>query len=176
MAKPTSVRITVLKSHRFPPLPKVLKGKLKRAIELVLSGEKQPANISLSIVLCDDATIHDLNRRFLNHDYPTDVLSFLLADDTLSSERFVPAKEQVWGEIIVSVETAHCQARRYRQTLEEELVRLTIHGLLHLLGYDDATPEQRRKMRRKERFYLKQVFARENSRGCDAERTLMRLQ
>ncbi len=169
MAKPPSVRITVLKSPPFPPLPKGLKGKLKRAIELVLSGEKQLANIPLSIVLCDDATIRNLNRRFLNHDYPTDVLSFLLADDRLSSEHPVPLEERVWGEIIVSVETAHRQARRYRQTLEEELVRLTVHGLLHLLGYDDATPEQRRKMRRKERFYLRQVFARGDCGGCDAE-------
>lgn len=62
------------------------------------------------------------------------------------------------GDIVISVETAARNAKRYRQTLERELVRLVIHGTLHLLGYSDATPKQRRKMALKELRYLRQFL------------------
>jgi len=108
---------------------------------------------TISIVLCDDRTIHELNIRYLGHDHPTDVLSFNLSADEGGGER----GKGLVGEIIISVETAERNAKRFRQTLEQELLRLAVHGTLHLLGYDDATPEQRRRMRWKERKYLKLV-------------------
>jgi len=114
-------------------------------------GVKEPATIG--IVLCDDPTIQELNKRFLNHDYPTDVLSFLLSEGSRASG----TEQGLVGEIIISVETAERNAKRFRQTLESELLRLAIHGTLHLLGYDDATNSQRRAMRRKERQYLRSV-------------------
>ncbi|MCS7186308.1 MAG: rRNA maturation RNase YbeY [Armatimonadetes bacterium] len=132
-----------------------MKGKLKRAVELVLRGEKAEKSATISIVLCDDKTIHELNIRYLGHDYPTDVLSFLLSGDDLTKQ----AKKDLVGEIIISVETAKRNAKRFRQTLEQELLRLSIHGTLHLLGYDDATPQHRKRMREKERKYLKQIEA-----------------
>lgn len=127
-------------------MPKELKGKLKRAVETVLKCEKPETPATVSIVLCDDRTIHELNIRYLGHDYPTDVLSFPLSEG-----------EPLIGEIIISVETAERNAKRFRQTLEQELLRLAIHGTLHLLGYDDATLKQRKKMRQKERKYLKLI-------------------
>lgn len=60
------------------------------------------------------------------------------------------------GEIVIGVETAHRNAKRYGQSLEQELLRLAVHGTLHLLGYDDTTPQQRQQMRRKEQRYLQQ--------------------
>lgn len=108
---------------------------------------------TISIVLCDDRTIHELNIRYLGHDYPTDVLSFLLGGDELIGRK----RKDLVGEIIISVETAERNAKKFRQTLEQELFRLAIHGTLHLLGYDDAKPQQRRRMREKERKYLKLV-------------------
>ncbi|MCX7642727.1 MAG: rRNA maturation RNase YbeY [Armatimonadetes bacterium] len=130
-----------------------MKGKLKRAVETVLKGEKTGIPTTVSLVLCDDKTIRELNLRFLGHDYPTDVLSFPLNEGELIEQ----AEKGLVGEIIISVETAERNAMKFRQTLERELVRLAIHGTLHLLGYDDATPKQRKKMREKERKYLKLV-------------------
>jgi probable rRNA maturation factor len=126
---------------------------LRQAVEKVLDreGVKEPATIG--IVLCDDPTIQELNKRFLNHDYPTDVLSFLLSEGSRASG----TEQGLVGEIIISVETAERNAKRFRQTLESELLRLAIHGTLHLLGYDDATNSQRRAVRRKERQYLRSV-------------------
>lgn len=114
-------------------------------------GVSSPAEIS--VVLSDDDKVWELNRRFLNHDYPTDVLSFRLSEEKPTQSE----KEILLGEIIMGVEIAERNAKRYNQTLERELTRLAIHGTLHLLGYDDSTESQRRKMRRKERNYLKQI-------------------
>jgi probable rRNA maturation factor len=102
----------------------------------------------VSVVICDDATIHALNRQFLRHDYPTDVLSFPLGDT-------LPDGTTLLGEIVISMDTATRNAQRYHQSLERELVHLALHGTLHLLGYDDQTPAQRRRMRYKERTYLR---------------------
>lgn len=120
---------------------------------MVLRGEGIHCPVSLSIVFCDDAKIGELNHRYLNHDYPTDVLSFPM--DNWGD----PSREGVefphLGDILISVERAADNARRYRQTLERELLRLVIHGALHLIGYDDSTPQGRRRMRRKEDAYLR---------------------
>ena len=124
---------------------------MKRTVETVLEREGFKEPFMISLVLCDDPTIQELNRRFLNHDYPTDVLSFLLSGDDETPK----GKQKLVGEIIISVETAERNAKRYRQTLESELIRLATHGTLHLLGYDDNTRQQRKLMRQKERKYLK---------------------
>lgn len=130
---------------------------MKRTVEKVLEQEGFKEPFMISLVLCDDPTIQELNRRFLNHNYPTDVLSFLLSEGEGTSKD----KKGLSGEIIISVETAERNAKRYRQTLESELIRLAIHGTLHLLGYDDNTQQQRKLMRRKEGKYLKLIGATE---------------
>ncbi len=117
--------------------------RLRAAIENVLQGEGiGEAEISLAIV--DDPQIHELNRRFLAHDEPTDVLSFLL-DHRLG---------YVEGEIVVSADTAAARAIQFNWPPEDELLLYVVHGALHLAGYDDQTPELRAKMRRRERHYL----------------------
>jgi probable rRNA maturation factor len=101
----------------------------------------------LSIAIVDDATIQPLNRRYLGHDYPTDVLSFLLErhDDHLE------------GEVIVSVETAAREAAEFGWTTEEELLLYVIHGTLHLVGHDDSAPVELDHMRQLEQHYLSRV-------------------
>ncbi len=76
--------------------------------------------------------IRDLNRRHLGRDYPTDVLSFGYADERIDGCPFL-------GEIVISPQIAAHQARRWRTTCENELRRLLVHGILHLLGYDHET-------------------------------------
>jgi probable rRNA maturation factor len=125
---------------------------LRRAIVTVLEGEGVcEALVSLAVV--DDATIQPLNRRYLQHDYATDVLSFLLDRDGASLE----------GEVIVSAETAVRQAVQYGWSANEELLLYVVHGALHLIGYDDADAEQQEEMRDKERKYLTKL-------GCPSPR------
>jgi probable rRNA maturation factor len=94
----------------------------------------------VSIAVVDNAEIHALNRRHLQHDYPTDVLSFLLEE----------TGERLEGEIVASAQTAAAQAARYGWSAEDELLLYVIHGALHLVGYDDQTPEAQERMRRRE--------------------------
>lgn len=99
---------------------------------------------TLSIAVVDDETIHQLNRQHLNHDYPTDVLSFVLE----------AACGYCDGEIIVSADTAERAGAEWGMSAEDELLLYLIHGALHLVGHDDHDPEQERLMRTREREYL----------------------
>ena len=119
--------------------------RLREGICAVLAGEGiQRANISVAIV--DDREIHDLNRRFLNHDYPTDVLSFVLEQ----AEGFVE------GEIVISADTAAEFASRFGWAPADELLLYAVHGTLHLVGYDDQTAQAQNEMRERETVYLSQ--------------------
>ena len=102
----------------------------------------QRGEISLAIV--DNETIHALNRQYLQHDYPTDVISFVLEQQ--------PA--QLEGEIIVSVEMAVEVAKQYGWPWKDELLLYVIHGALHLIGYDDKDPQKKQAMRQAERRHL----------------------
>jgi len=99
---------------------------------------------SVSVAVVADPVIHELNRRYLEHDYPTDVLSFVL-------ERQGDLLE---GEVIVSADTARRTAERLDWPAEHELLLYIVHGTLHLAGYDDMDPEARARMRQQERRVL----------------------
>jgi probable rRNA maturation factor len=98
--------------------------------------------VSVSIVRDDE--IHQLNRSYLSHDYPTDVLSFVLDRDGA----------ELNGEIVVSSDTALARCREFGWSAHDELTLYVIHGALHLVGYDDKTAEDCRLMRERERHYL----------------------
>ncbi|MFZ1730052.1 MAG: rRNA maturation RNase YbeY [Bacteroidota bacterium] len=114
------------------------------SIRLVLRHEKRRAAMISCAVVSDDE-IHELNRRFLKHDYPTDIITFPLEDDPLEAE------------LVISADTARRQAKEYGVTMREECARLAIHGILHLCGYDDRSETDRLAMSKKEDFYLKQL-------------------
>jgi rRNA maturation RNase YbeY len=118
--------------------------KMRRAVENVLRGEVSEIQASVTIVLVNDEKIHNLNREFLQHDYPTDVITFPLAD----------REDEIDGEIYISIDTAEQQAKEYGVSLTNELTRLAAHGALHLVGYDDATSEQRATMKTLEDRYM----------------------
>lgn len=98
----------------------------------------------LSVVFVDDAEISEINKRFLSHEGPTDVISFPLED----------GRDALAGEIVISAETARREAAVRRIPLQREMALYLAHGILHLCGYDDAAPEQARKMREREAHYL----------------------
>ncbi len=119
--------------------------RLKKLVKLILNGEE--LNFAeINIVLVDDNVIHDINRRFLNHDYPTDVISFDLSDESSKV-----------AEIYISVDRAIQQAKVYKVEFQNELARLIAHGLLHLAGFEDETRGQKLKMRKRENLYIKAV-------------------
>jgi len=98
---------------------------------------------SVSIVLTDDAAVRQLNRDFREVDRPTDVLSFPLADPEALADAAAPI---FLGEIYISLDTARGQARAARRPFGREVAHLTVHGILHLLGYDHHTASQKKKM------------------------------
>jgi probable rRNA maturation factor len=117
--------------------------RLREAVRRVLSDHgKTKGSISLAVV--DDATIHDVNLRFLSHDEPTDVVTFVLDEDG----------ESIDGEIVLGADVARRVAADLKVPPGDELLLYVIHGSLHLVGYDDLEPEPRAAMRRAERKYL----------------------
>ena len=116
---------------------------LRRAVRQVLEGEGIGRAL-ISLALVDDAEMRHLNRTWLGHDWPTDVLSFCLEQ----------AEGHVEGQIVVSVETAAAAAPRYGWAPSDELLLYVIHGALHLAGHDDGEPNQAALMRARERHYL----------------------
>ncbi|MGA8098065.1 MAG: rRNA maturation RNase YbeY [Candidatus Cybelea sp.] len=111
-----------------------------------LLAEVGEADAGLSLSLVSDAAIRTLNRKYRGRDAATDVLSFPL-DET--SNRKLP--ETLLGDVVISIETARRQAGEYDASLQREIYRLLIHGLLHLKGHDHEQLGQRRSMRREER-------------------------
>jgi len=95
-----------------------------------LQFEKYPHLSEASLTLVSDEEIRSLNRKYRKIDSPTDVLSFLMGESNYETNAVV------LGDIIISVETAIRQAKQYGHSLEREMAFLTIHGMLHLLGYD----------------------------------------
>ncbi len=135
-----------------------------RALKLEDLNGLRPQHLTkeaeVSVLLVDDNTIRKLNRRYRGDDRPTDVLAF--------SQREGPYRginPSLLGDIVISVERALIQSKRFNQSLEKELSLYLIHGLLHLLGYDDTDPADRAKMARRQEEILKVVTEPEAKRG-----------
>lgn len=135
---------------------------LQRAVEHGLEAEGI-AQAVLSVTVVDNSTMHQLNNQHLQHDYPTDVISFQLdwsCDDAtaedraqLSCDRSLGA--EIEGEIVVSYEYAEEMAAQCGWSTQNELTLYAIHGMLHICGYDDLTKSEKDIMRSRERAILK---------------------
>ena len=121
------------------------RGRMREIARTVLEGE-DIADYEISLAFVDNETIHILNKRYLNHDEPTDVLSFPLSD---------PNAKKLAGELVLGVEVAKERATEFGHAVDVELALYVIHGLLHLCGYDDKSATAERDMRERERHYLK---------------------
>jgi probable rRNA maturation factor len=116
--------------------------RMREVARAVLEGEGEPeAEVNLAFV--DDATIHALNKRYLNHDEPTDVLSFPLSEG-----------KKLSGQLVVGADVAQREATERGHDVQAELALYVIHGLLHLCGHDDHEDADRAAMRKREREYL----------------------
>ncbi len=128
--------------------------KLRAVVEAALRHEGTTGDVTL--VITDDKGIHSLNREFRDVDAPTDVLAFGAQEET---EKFVSAPEagNYLGDVIVSYPRAVAQAAEQGHSTEEELALLIVHGVLHLLGYDHTTQEEKAIMWARQEAILKQI-------------------
>lgn len=125
---------------------KFSKNKTKKIILLILKEEFFFCR-EINVIFIDDREIKKMKKKFFQIDKITDVISFRLNEG-----------EKVEGEIYISLNQTKRQAKIYNETFENEVLRLIIHGTLHLIGYDDATQKQKDKMTKKENLYLEKFF------------------
>ena len=124
---------------------------LERAAQAALKQQKESPDFDLTIVLADDAHLHELNRNYLGVDAPTDVLSFPASEtDPVTGSRYI-------GDIIISVPYAAKGAAKAGHPVESELQLLVVHGVLHLLGHDHAKPKEKAKMWKAQAEVLKSL-------------------
>lgn len=119
--------------------------KLENILKRIIAGNgKVPG--SLNLIISDDEKVREINRSFLEHDYYTDVITFNYNSGNLTE-----------GEIYISLDTVRENSRNYNISLEMELNRVIIHGVLHLSGFDDKSEEEKLKMRAAEDKWLERL-------------------
>jgi probable rRNA maturation factor len=139
---PIAVKVASPQEIHTPPYER-----LRECVRTVLHGEGY-AEGKISLACVDNPTIHRINKQFLQHDEPTDVITFPFTG---------PKAKKLEGELVLGVEVAIENAKDRGHETDEELCLYVIHGCLHLCGYDDRNPKDTREMRKKEAYYLKQL-------------------
>jgi probable rRNA maturation factor len=124
---------------------------LERAARTALEHQSQSLDSDLSIILTDDARLHELNLNYLGVDAPTDVLSFPASEtDPETGARYI-------GDILISIPRAQAQADAAGHSLEAEVQLLVVHGVLHLIGHDHAEADDKARMWKAQTEILKQL-------------------
>jgi rRNA maturation RNase YbeY len=106
-------------------------------------------NLQLNYVFCSDEFLFDINLKFLNHDFYTDIITFPLSE----------TEKEIEGEIYISIDRVKDNALKLKTDFKEELHRVIFHGVLHLMGYKDKTKTQVKAMRKKENEWLAEYFS-----------------
>ena len=127
---------------------------VRRAVETVgrLYGAEEA---EVSVTLTDDANIHVLNREYRGVDRPTDVLSFALMES--EEPEIIGGASEVLGDLVISLERVQAQAEEYGHSALRELSFLTVHGMLHLLGYDHMEEDERLEMETEQRHVMEEL-------------------
>ena len=139
--------------ENFKEINYVLKSVIRTAVAATLEYENFPYPAEVSVTLCSAEHIHGLNKQYRGVDRPTDVLSFPMYEDG----NFDPDEcilGAPLGDIVISVPSAKEQAEEYGHSYERELHYLLVHGIMHCLGYDHMTDEEKAEMREKEEWVL----------------------
>ena len=129
---------------------------LRLVAERVLVAAGASPNAELSLVIATQQKIQELNRNYLGRDEPTDVIAFPMLSGGRVLRPFVPPPDGVnhLGEVIISYPQAVIQAEDYQHSIKREIAVLIIHGVLHLLGYEDEKPALKRLMSAREKEIL----------------------
>jgi len=130
------------------PYKEIDKEFCSQVIEKVLAA-MDTTHVEVNCIFTDNSTIRNINRDYRKLDYPTDVISFAYRDNPFPS---IEMEQEPLGDMYISLEKAGEQASEFKVTLADELCRLLVHGLLHLLGYEheNVADEEARKMRETE--------------------------
>ncbi len=142
LEKKSSFKVNLINSQDKYRLPRT---RIKNILEKVLRELDIEKEVSFCFV--DNPTMREFNKRFCKKDLPTDVLSFEYQDP------------YYLGDVMISVDMAKDNFRRYKTSFFEELILYAVHGVLHLCGYDDSTPSKRRKMQRTQRRLIKKCLS-----------------
>ncbi|HCE58540.1 MAG TPA: rRNA maturation RNase YbeY [Prolixibacteraceae bacterium] len=124
---------------------KIKKSVLKKYIISLISNELKKTG-SITIIFCSDNYLLEMNKKYLEHDYFTDIITFDYVENDIIS-----------GDLFISVDRVKENAEKFNTTFLNELVRVIFHGVLHLAGYKDKTTPDQQLMREKENFYLSGV-------------------
>ena len=127
---------------------RIKKGRIQKRVQNLLLQEKQKK--SVDIILVDDQYMIALNKRYKKKNHTTDVLAF-----NLKEEKSLAAEDDNLGDVYICLDQAQRQAQDYQVEVEDEIHRLAIHGVLHLLGYDHKSKAFAKLMKEKEEKYLK---------------------
>jgi len=119
------------------------RARIKEIVELIFKKEKKKLN-HVSYIFCTDKALLSINKKYLNHSYYTDVISFDLSED----------QERIWGEVYISIDRVRENAEIFNIPFSKELRKVIFHGALHLCGYKDKQASEKKKMQKKEDFYL----------------------
>ena len=114
----------------------------KRWLKSVALAEDRTIG-DISVIFCSDDYLLDINRKFIGHDYYTDIITFDYCED-----------KRLSGDLFISMDSVRDNSQHFNTGFEEELNRVIVHGVLHLIGYDDHTEEDQKMMRSKENTYL----------------------
>jgi rRNA maturation RNase YbeY len=131
-------QINIFNTTKIKPIPR----KKILAIANFIIEDYKVSSATINIVLQTNEEIKKINKEFLNHDYETDVISFNIEEEPFE------------GELYISLEKTIEQAKEFDQSINDELLRLVAHGLLHLMGLDDDNDEQKEKMHKLEDYYI----------------------
>jgi len=125
-----------------PGLP-IINDDLKCKIHKVASLENYKV-LSINFIFCSDEYLYTINQQYLNHSYYTDIITFNISESPLVLS----------GDIFISMDRVSENATIYTASISNELLRIMIHGVLHLIGYDDKSEDLKTIMTQKEDFYL----------------------
>ncbi len=151
------IKVIISNEQTVEKLPRGLRMLIRRCCNAVLVNEQFKGSAEISVAIVDDERIHELNKQYRNVDRSTDVLSFPLgAEGVYDVNNDTGA--QMLGDIVISIEHAHKQAELYGHSFDREIAFLTVHSMLHLLGYDhEAGGLELVRMREKEEAVLTQL-------------------
>lgn len=156
------LRVIIDNQQNVMKIPTGVRMLVRRCCKAVLANEGFTDIAEISVTFVDDDTIHQLNKKHRNIDKSTDVLSFPMGENG-EYDVNLDTGAKVLGDIIISIEHAYAQAEKYGHTLQREIGFLTVHSLLHLLGYDHENGGlEAVKMREKEEAVLTRVGLKRN--------------
>ncbi len=156
------IKVITTNAQNVMKIPTGVKMLIRRCCNAVLTHENFEGNAEISVTIVDDERIHELNKQYRNIDRSTDVLSFPLGENGVYDINHDTGAKML-GDIVISIEHAFEQAEKYGHSLEREIGFLTVHSLLHLLGYDHENGGlEAVRMREKEEAALTQIGLKRN--------------